>query len=251
MSAPAPAAPAPAPARMDEAPPAPPAPAPPAPAPNPVGTSPNAGQIDLLIPGPCRVGDFFPTTRQCTSAVMPPVPLLAVGPRTLFFSTSKLSPHSRVQLRGLRYRRISKDTAGEFTTGSLHLGPSSDAGGSVADRTRDCMLVGRSSSTRMPPFQVRKTNRPIFPSGRSTVWKIGRNRGEFRCSRGTLEPDARQFRRDLVLSAGSLSEHDHFWGEADGLTTAGAGATAAGTVTGTRTCRVTGTWRATCRVWVV
>lgn len=111
----------------------------------------------------------------------------------------------RVQPRGVRWQRFPKDTAGEFTTGSHHLGPSSDASGRVADRTRDRMLVGGSSSTAMPPFLVRKTNRPILPSGRSTVWKIGRDRRELRCSRCTLEPDARQFRRDLVLSAGSLS----------------------------------------------
>jgi len=31
----------------------------------------------------------------------------------------------------------------------------------------------------MPAFQVRKTNRPIFPSGRSAVWKIGGIKGSF------------------------------------------------------------------------
>ena len=70
---------------------------------------------------------------------------------------------------------------------------------SVADRTRDWMIVGRSSSTSTPPFQVRKTSRPIFPSGWSAVWKIGRNRGEFRCPRAILEPD------DPSIAAGSFS----------------------------------------------
>ena len=142
-------------------------------------------------------------------------------------------------------------SSSELTTGSLHLGPSAEGGRRVTDRTRDRMLVARSSSTEMPTYQVRKTNRPIFPSGRSTVWKIGRNRGAFRCTRGTLEPDDPSIPTGPGSFGGIPLEHDHVWGEVAGLTTAGAGATAAGTVTGTRTCRVTGTWRATCRVWVV
>ena len=96
-----------------------------------------------------------------------------------------------------------------------------------------------------------KLKQPIFPSG-------GSPRREDRLhSRGVRIALVKVSSPSPSILIGSgfccdiSVEQTHFCGEADVLLISDAGAVAAGTVTGTRTCRVTGTWRATCRVWVV